>query len=279
MKSSTSYDHMIRLGDRPGGAARSIVTEMRRGRFQVSTVGADPNLQLVGSDPWGSASFTGLQVPAVPTPAGSPQLRYLFMMCRARFHNGSRVRLVGFKQYAELLATLQLGDVGNGSALLTQQITSPLWRFPDGNISWHIVRVGPGFRDTRNPANADSLIYLDSRAPALLFQNLGPYVPPNGGRPWGKPMTANDLGNLHDLRYPWRDSQSELELNVPIATPCDVVCYASVAQHNVDVTLPDLTAAAVASLPPETQFWYNFQNSCMYGRIAASMIFEEETQP
>ena len=271
-------DDLIRRAGWPGGVAAHLDGRMRRGRFEVSTVGADPNLQLVGSDPWGSQNFTGLQVPATPTPAGSPQLRYLFMACRASFRNHERVRLVGVKQYAELVASYALGDIGGGVVPLTMQITSPLWRFPDANISWHFVRVGPRFVDARNPANADSLIYLDSKSPALLFQNLGPYVPPNGGRPWGKPFTSNDLGNLHDLRYPWRDSQSELELNVPIPTPCDFVCYVSVAQHNTAITLPTLTDQQVAVLPPETQFWYRNQGSCQYGRIAASMIFEEETQ-
>ena len=266
--------NLIQLGDR--GLSRDVP---RRGRFQVSTVGLDAYLQLVGGDPWGSPNYTGLQVPTTPTPAASPQLRYLFKLCRASFRAGERARLVGFKQYLELVANIAIGDPGGGILPITMPITSPLWRFPDGNVSWHIARVGPVRRDTRNPANADSLVYVDSGSPALLFQNLGPYVPPNAGRPWGKPITSNDLGNLHDLRYPWRDSQSELELAVPIIGPCDVVCFASVAQHNVDVTLPDLTAAQVAALPPETQFWYNFQGDCQYGRIAASMIFEEEAQP
>ena len=265
------------MGDKPGGVLRQLRTDMRRGRFAVTTAGADGNLQLVGADPWGSPTFTGLQVPATPTPAASPQLRYLFMLCRASFQSGERVRLVGYKQYAELLALLSVD--GGGIVPQTLQITSPLWRFPDANISWHVYRVPPTFRDTRNPANADSLMYQDAGGSALLYAALGPYVPPNGGRPYGSPIACNDLGNLHDLRYPWRDSQSEVELNVPIATPCDVVCFASVAQHDTSIVGPSLSDAQAAAACPEDRFYNAFGELCQYGRIAASMIFEEEQSP
>ena len=267
---------VLQRTDHPGGVIDGLRTDGRRRRFEVSTVGRDDNLVLVGADPWGSPAFTGLPVPPAGTPEGSPQLRYLFMACRARFRAQDRVRLVGLKQYADIFGTV--APEGGPPYTFRRQITSPLWRFFDGNISWHVQRIPPIWRDQRNPANADSLMYQDALAPALLYQSLagGAYVPPNAGRPWGKPLPGCDLGNLHDIRYPWVDSQSERELSIPIETPCDVVCYISVAQHGVANVGPTPSTAQIAAMTPEDQFWLAFKTTCQYGRVAASMIFEEE---
>jgi len=240
----------------------------RRGRFEVTTAGFDPNLQLSGGDPWGAPVFTGLVVPTTPTNLFVPasQGRYLFML--ARFSPNYRTALVGLRQYASLFATLDSGEI------LEREIVSPMWRFPDANISWHVRLVPRGFRSTRNPLNADSVQFLDSVSPALLFQLLTPYVPPNAGRPWGKPLRS-DLGNIHDLRYPWRDSQVELELHVPIPPNYDVAVYASVAQHDTSIDPPTLSTAQAAAASPEDAFWAAFGANVQYGRVAASLIFEE----
>lgn len=273
---------MIALAGEGGGAQAGIRVDMRRGRFSVSTMGFDPYLQLIGSDPYNSPSYAGLFVPVAATP--SAQRRYLFRLCGARFQKGEKVRLVGMKQYAELAATFAVVD--STSTVFTFPIASPLWRFPDGNISWHVMIRGPGWRDTRSTTNTDSVMFRDAKSSALLYESLGPYVPPNAGRPYGKPLPFCDLGNMHDLRYPWRDSQSERELDIPLPVPCDVIAYCSVWQTaGVLGALPSaLSANQLASLQPEDRFAVAMSGAGasqtpVYNRVAAQLTFEEEMTP
>ena len=275
-------DDVAKLQALPGGAAANVTSHLRTGRYAVSTVGFDPNLQLIGSDPYASSSYTGLWVPSDPTT--TPQGRYLFLLARSGFQFGERVRLVGIKQFASLTARVDTVD-GPAPSFFELPIHTPTWRFWNGgNISWHVRLVHKTRRPTRNPLNADSLIYQDAPGPALLYDSLAPYVPPNAGRPPGDPIPFCDLGNFHDLRYPWRDSQSELELNIPLPPAFDVAIYASVWQHNPSAGLPALTDLQVATMSPEDQFAWRFAGDnletgglgCQYGRIAAQLIFEEE---
>lgn len=266
----------VKLAQTPGGAAAGLRTYLRPGRFEVSTAGADTGLQLVGGDPWGAPDFMGLLVPQVATP--DFQHRYLFLLARAQFNNGERVRLVGWKQYLGLFGFLF--DDSSPPVLVEtfeKQVTSPAFRFKDANVSWHIMILSKVWRDTRNAANADSLIFQDATSPALLFQALAPYVPPNAGRPWGKTV-ASDLGNVHDMRVPWRDTASELSLDIPIPAPCDVALFASVAQTNQanQPTLSTLTTAQAAALDSDWAFAAAFTQNCSYGRVAGALIFQEE---
>lgn len=264
---------LIELQRRAGGAASGIRTHLRPGRFEVTTAGFDPFLQLVGSDPWNSSTYTGLVVPTTPTTTA--QKRYLFQLARISFNVGETATLVGLRLYASLF-----GFDESGAGPYELQILSPLWRFllGGGNISWHVMVLPKTWRNVRNPANADSFIFLDSSGPALLYQDAVHYVPPNGGRPWGKPI-AHDLGNMHDLRYPWRDSQVESELHIPIPPSSDVAVYASVWQHDPGseqmLNQPTFTSAQAAAASPEDRFWAAF-TKVQYGRVAASLIFEEE---
>jgi hypothetical protein len=132
-------------------------------------------------------------------------------------------------------------------------------------------------RDQRNPANADGLCYMDSASPALLYQAVAPYAPPNGGRPWGTPMTSS-LGNLHELRYRWRDRYTQRALDIPINPPCDVALYASVRQCDPtkNPSFGDgATASQFAALSPEDQFVVAYSAYAQYGTIAGSLVFDQ----
>jgi hypothetical protein len=277
---TTPGDNVVRLQQRPGGPAGGMTcARMRVGRYEVTTAGFDPNLQLVGGDPWGTPDYTGLVVPAAATPLTRQDKRYLFLLARAQFNNGEKFRLRGLRQYLSIFGTFT--DDGGNVQLFEHQVTSPMFRFPDGNVSWHVMLLDKLWRDRRNPNNADSVMFQDAYSPALLYQvpTTAGYIAPNGGRPWGKTPTS-DLGNIHDLRYPWRDSQVEIELDIPIPSPCDVAVFASVAQTNPS-NHPDfsgLSAGQLASLESDWQFYTQFSASCVYGRVAASLIFEEEEQ-
>jgi hypothetical protein len=270
-------DGILRLQDRVGSIDENLVTHMRRGRYAVSTVGPNPNVQLISSDPYTSISETGLWVP--PAPTTSMQTRYLFQLARAGFHNTERVRIVGLKLYASLVATATTAD--ELTYFFELPITTPMWKFPNGgNVSWHVRLLPKGWRDTRSTLATDGTAFRDSHGPALLFETPatpGPYVPPNAGRPYGKAIPFGDLGNFHDLRYPWRDSQSELELDIPIPPAHDVAVYASVWQHDPAAAATGaLDATQIASLTPEDQWTIKFQGSVQYGRVAAQIVFEEE---
>jgi hypothetical protein len=269
---------LISLQGRAGGVAQGIRTHLRPGRLSVTTAGFDPNLQLLGSDPWNSSSYTGLIVPKTPTKTA--QSRYLMQLARIGFNNPENAWIRGLRLYTSLFG---YDSVGNGPFEL--EITSPMWRFAlgGGNISFHVQVIGKSWRSRRNPQNSDSFVYLDSTSPAILYQTFIPgpipvYIPPNAGRPWGKPVHS-DLGNIHDNRFPWRDDTAETSLNIPIPAPCDVAVYASVWQHDPGIVgalnVPTFSCSQFAASGPEDRFWATY-NNVQYGRIAASLIIGEE---
>jgi hypothetical protein len=282
-------DNLIRLQDYPDGVAAGPRSVLDSGRNEIVTVGPnDPEFGFFGSDPYNTNVYTGLVVP--PTPSSElDDARYLFLLARESFGTGEQssekcgVRLVGIRQYAELIARVPPGEPPRGeggptgTAVFRKEITNPLWHPPDGNISWHVMVITKGRRDTRNPSNTDGLIFQDALSPALLYQTLAPYTPPNGGRPWGKPL-GSSLGNIHDLRYHWRATQAEYTLDIPIPVPCDIALFASVRQNNTafNTTLAaDTDCAVFSALSEEDRFLVGFNNFAQYGSIAGALVFDQ----
>jgi len=274
----------------PGGVAAGLRSRLLAGRHEIVPATLDPFVELLSSDPYGQPVGTGVLVPSTSTatfiPAGAPpsQYRYLFLLAREQFNSGEQgVRLTGIRQYAELMATVE-GTNGSPNAIFRKQIESPLWHPPDGSISWHVMVIPKFWQSTRNVQNTDSLMFRDSKGPALLFETFaGPqfaptaYTPPNAGRPWGKPLGSVSLGNMHDLRYRWRTGYLEQMLDIPVPLPCDVALFASVRQND-PLTNPCagiFTPCQFAALSPEDQFLTSFCASAQYGRIAGSLVFDE----
>jgi hypothetical protein len=283
--------NLIRLARRPGGVARGVRTRFYPGRHEVVPATVDPSIALVGSDPFlGTAVATGLLVPSTPTdslvPAGAnpSAYRYLFLLAREQFASGETgVRLTGIRQYAELTATVSISE---SDFTFRKEIVSPLWHPVDGSISWHVVVIPKTTMVTRNVQNADTLMFRDSRGPALLYETLtGPqfaptaYKPPNGGRPWGKPL-GSSLGNMHDLRYRWRTGYLEQMLDIPLPLPCDVALFASVRQNDPTINpgFSGLSTQQFTALGPEDQFVAAYSDSAQYGRIAGSLVFSETSR-
>ena len=104
-------DNVIPLRRHPGGAADGIALPLENGRFEQVTVGPNAEFNFIKSDPYKTNSYTGIVVPAAPSNSIS-NARYLFLLARASFtnvENNSRnqgVRLVGIRQYAELVARI-----------------------------------------------------------------------------------------------------------------------------------------------------------------------------
>lgn len=285
-------DNLVRLQKRPDGVAANLRSILRNGRVEVVTNGPNPEFMFIGSDPYKTNVDTGLVVPTTPS-SEIGGARYLFQLARQSFSTAEQnsprqgVRLVGIRQYAEIVAripadTAPLGGGPSGTTVFRKEIVSPLWHPPDGNISWHVMIINKVQRDTRNPANTDGFIYQDALSPALLYQTAVPYSPPNGGRPWGTPLGAS-LGNMHELRYPWRTERSEYALDISLPTPCDVVLYASVRQNDpatnptLDFENP-LAAAYLVGLSPEDQFLVTFSEFVQYGSIAGALVFDQNLE-
>lgn len=276
---------MSKLQRYPGGVAQGLRTPLRNGRYEIVTAGPNAEFGFIGSDPYTTNAYTGLVVPSTPSSAIGNS-RYLFLLARASFNSGEQgVRLVGIRQYVELVARLPAGEapLGEGgppsgsTVTFRKEIKSPLWHPFDGDISWHVMVINKVSRDSRNPANADGFIFEDALSPCLLFQNAAPYAPPNGGRPWGTPLSAS-LGNIHELRYHWRTDRSERVLDVPIPLPCDVALFASVRQNDPGLN-PTLANSAVTqqfvALDDEDRFVVAYSEAAQYGSIAGALVFEE----
>jgi hypothetical protein len=284
-------DNVIRLQRHPDGVGAGIRSVRDSGRYELVTTGPNSEFGFIKSDPYGTNNFTGIVVPPTPSSAIG-DARYLFVLARATFQTGEQssdlrgVRLVGIRQYVELVARIPAGEpplasqggpVAGSTVTFRKEIESALWHPIDGDISWHVMVVNKVQRDTRNPANADGFVYQDSISPALLYQVPAPYSPPNGGRPWGTPIAAS-LGNIHDLRYRWRSDYSETVLDIPIPVPCDVVLFASVRQNdpalNPSLVDPLITQQFIA-LGPEDKFVVAYSQFAQYGTIAGALVFDQ----
>jgi hypothetical protein len=285
---------ILKLQSYPGGVGEGLRTPLRRGRTELVTTGPNPEFGFIGSDPYNTNAYTGLVVPSTPTAALGG--RYLMLLARARFGAGETgVRLVGIRQYAELVARVPAGTAPLTSAspppgspvgstvTFRREIKNPLWHPPDGNISWHVTVIPRTVRDMRNPANTDGLMYETAYSPALLYETFAgtpfapsTYTPPNGGRPWGVPIAAS-LGNIHELRYHARSDQSERLLDIPIPVPCDVALFASVRQND-PTTNPILASGSCAqfsAMTAEDRFLTAFSSSAQYGSIYGALAFDE----
>lgn len=268
---------------------------MGKTRFEVVTSGFDESLQTVFGDPYGGTSNVGLRVPTLATPSGAESYvnRYLFNLASFSVGEGARGRILGWRQ----LVTLGYRySSGTGAAPYTVElpVASPIWRFPDGNISWHLQRLGPPSEagialPSPGPNDQRSLKYKWCETPALLYQavtlpalnpqyvDLTAYTPPNSGRPWGTPLQNGQQGTFYDLRANWRDDQAWFSLDIPFEGPDIVALFASVKQTNPS-TRPTLALPGTVyqnGLGPEDLFLQNYPNA-IYWRVAGSLIVETE---
>lgn len=106
--------NVIQLQKHPGGVSAGLRSVLDAGRYEIVTNGPNPEFGFIGSDPYGTNAYTGLVVPATASSAIG-NARYLFMLARSSFGANEQssekrgVRLVGIRQYAELVARIQIG--------------------------------------------------------------------------------------------------------------------------------------------------------------------------
>lgn len=233
----------------------------------------------------------GLRVPTLATP--DQDSRYLFLLASFTVGDGVSVTIKGYRQFASL------GYVVPDSSpprFIEQEIQSPNFRLPDGNISWALRRLGPpnaGGYPTQDPTPLDlnsfkknwcdgpALLYSDYTIAAgnRIYTQLTSYTPPTLGRPWGTAISAGQQANFFDLRTPWRASQAWNSLDMEIQGPDTIAFFASVRQSTgVYSVTPSVTYAG--GLPPEEAFIANYGAGSddsphpIYWRVGGALIVE-----
>lgn len=286
-----------------------ILSALGPKRSEFTSVGIDEALQGVGSDGWGSQSWTGLRVPTLPTPAARPDLRYLFQLCSFQLSDGETCRIIGIRNGWSMgfNQVVNPGQATETHRIVEQWVEGPLFKGPDFNISWNLRKLTINEPRRANPAQVfDPVVgwlqgtaFQTSDTPALLYRTIGGvagnpfytalvgYIPPNNARPWGRPLAA-DLGEFMDLKVKWSDASNWHALDIPVVGPARVVFYCTVQQSNpttrTELVVPGGTTANFPlGLSSDEQFlskWALEVNKPIVWRVAGAlaMRFEDFNQ-
>lgn len=251
--------------------------------IEVSSSGVDEYLQGLSGDPYGGISSMGLRIPALQTTVAN---RYLFHLCGFSLAERVKARIVGYRQFLSLGAVISAASTETPGRFVEQEVVSPAFRLPDGNVSWHIQRLGPpnaqGFpRAVSDGSDLQSFKKRYAENPALLYERYtsgGPfytqltaYTPPNGGKPWGTALRSGQQATFYDLRTEWRSHGAWTSLDMEIQGPCTVAFFASVLQ-----SAGASAAGALNAIPnglPEEQFIAAFEG-VKYWRVGGALMFE-----
>lgn len=277
-------------------------------RFEVSASGLDDGLVGLTSDPLseGFPQGPGLRIPAVlPSDDGNVLSRPRYLFCLSTRVIRARTKLTGLRQ------GLTIGmDFNNGTPPVRPielNVTTPGFRFVDGNVSWHLVLEKDSKMVNREPstngnnwafrqADGSAMLYETftnavvqpvTGAPVLYMQGLTAYAPPVVYQNW-MPIDGN-LFTFYDIRFPWNASRANNDLNYEIDAHTRVSLYASVLQTNPQFRTPGPggnTSGQVAPFgtPPEEAFItaYTFTpnegeiTGPIYWRIFGSLIWEDQ---
>jgi len=263
-------------------------------RFEVASIGVDEALQGFSADPFDAftPSATGLRVPSlIPANGG----RYLFLLATRQVNAKDRVHLRGWRQLVKIGISSPGGGAPPPSRPVELAVTTPDFRFPDGNVSWHLVREPMYTVDqTRKNTDLPNFMYQTADQAALLYQsytqsaptgyymlNLTSYVPPTGMQGSWEPIGG--LGNVHEIRAPWTNTDGWNTLDERVTGPCRISLYASVLQTNPlnaarAVTFP-VGSLTSEGIPPEESFIANMagiETGVVYWRVAGALMFEDE---
>lgn len=249
----------------------------QRTRVEIATAAWDVDKLGIGSSPGiGDVASSALRVPDAATVDQTS--RYLFRLAVAEFPRNANATLCGVRQYSDLIVT-GIAAEGCVGVPVHREITSPLWTFIDGNISWHLrwetTRYSRGAYAPVDPAQTPdmSASFLGNSA-ALLVQSVVPYAPPSAGRPPGSPV--ENLGTWRDMRYPW--SNTSWDLHIPLRGPGRLVMYCSVRQTDVDTRCPiAVPSVGLDALGPEDRFVAAYEAdelSVRYGYVAGAITLD-----
>jgi hypothetical protein len=273
--------------------------------FELSASGIDDQLVGMSSSPWGGTpEGAGLRIPPVPTTdTGDPALRPRYLFCLATRTTHAPTTLIGCRQGLTLGCDLNEGDAPFRPIEL--QVTTPDWKFVDGNVSWHIVKERNArprnqrpLTDTQNWSqtwsDGPAMLYQTftnafvnaNGAPVLYMRGLETYTPPPTQGVW-LPV-AEDLKSFYDIRFPQTASQAwnAFGPGIPIETGERITFYASVLQTNPATRSTNTDFFNDTGLPPEEAFLQiltptageppPLQYAPVYWRIFGSLIFADE---
>jgi hypothetical protein len=254
--------------------------------WMQSGASLDADLTGIGGSPYrGDLGATGVVIPSEAT-TGQDN-RYLARLAVVTIPSGSAVVIRGLMQVATIRALVPTSVDISGEAVagptipFEREVVSPFWKFPNGNISWHLRwKQTKAAADVHDPAQvAGTSPKIDGMDAALLYSQLVPYVTLRGGIPPGR--AVGDLGTFRDMRWPW--GNTDWGLNHLIMGPGQVALYASVFQpdrsiwtvENSDGTEGTITLTSNEGMRPEDQFLANFgPANVFYGRVAGAIIYE-----
>lgn len=214
-------------------------TRLYSDMLELGSSGYDADLVGIGSGPDGFPSSTTIDIPEEPTTAKN--LRYLVLL--ATHHVPARTKaIVRYIRQAILIGPPRR----QGEAPLLLQVTSPFWRFADGNVLWGLRILPPYlFHENSNPPQAFptpagySSGGLYATAPGILFApGTDPntaYVPPSGGDFPGDPL-GGSYGRFNEIRTPW--AISGLPQGIVVNGECYVQLFASVWQTDPETRAP-----------------------------------------
>ena len=242
---------------------------------EVVSGAADTDKLGVGSSPYlGDYSGSGVLVPQIATTG--PTNRYLIRLCGFPIPYGESVRIRGLRTLATIRAAFEdpLGEAGIGNTYFHElEITSPLWSFLDGNISWHLrwqSRRSNIYRWAAGQLPGSSVNFNGFDSAILYDTLLEPYTAPGQGLPPGRDVPG--LGTLRDGRYPW--DNMGLTLDEVIKGPGSVVLYASVRQTNPETRFRPPPVADPGALRPEDRFLQAYPTNTFYGHVCGAITYE-----
>jgi len=255
-------------------------------RVSVYTSSPDPTNQFVGGGPTlGDLGNTGIVLPATPTI--SQLNRYLVRLCGIRIPPDVKAVIKGIRQYVTLGAEVPLDDSDNPKIFVWEkQITTPTFKFSDGNIAWFLTKNGPQQSSGENPLPSSlaspPLGYIQEIfgvTPGILYNQLPqaiapqPYIPPFSGTPPGV-IVNNQFGVWRDIRYVWQRFSMTDNIDYEIQGPGDLCFWASVYQTNPDTRLKPSNLINCCAVAPEDAFFAEFPDLARYYRIAGELLVD-----
>lgn len=251
---------------------------MKRGsRAEYVSEAINDDFLAVGSSPYpGDIGATGVTVPAAPSAPGE---RYLIRLCGFEIPGGYRARILGIRQLVLLRAEVVIENESPPSEEFQLPIEieqeSPLWAFPDGNVSWHLVQV---------PDDAFGLGYdpagqANGRSPSMnSLSSAEVYIVGGTGKsiiPLGTPVA--NLATWRDIRYPWGNTTWNQDTRV--VGPGKVILYASVKQTDPATRPIRRSPLDLGAIRKEDRFLLEYPDSARYGRIAGALMVECDGGP
>jgi len=260
---------------------------MRRfDRVIVSTSNRDPAKAIVGSSPFlGDVASLGIVLPPDPTPQVNTQRsRYLIRLCGLQIGPDCIAIVRSIRQYLTIASIIE-GE--EQSYIYELPVVTPSWCFPDGNVSWHLVKRDPSIAKRGGRYTAISSVgqppgyspNIRNIASGILYHTLpvsvdaaSPgYQPPNGGKPPGHGIS--DYSMWKDLRFPWRNFNNISDTGISVKGPGDICLYASVCQTDPETRIQPPGESLPIWASNEDQFVFA-NNTARYYRIAGELVID-----